>query len=97
VIVLLGIGGVALSEQHAIHTAQTFTQMAIVPRTPLAERAARGEFVLPSKFQMLAELRTIVAESEFSNCRFSSNHASNHLPLRGIFAGRQAGIACTAR
>jgi radical SAM superfamily enzyme YgiQ (UPF0313 family) len=93
VIVLLGIGGVALSEQHAIHTAQTLTQMdppyvgalttTIVPGTPLAERAARGEFVLPGKFQMLAELRTIVAESEFSNCRFSSNHASNYLPLRG--------------
>jgi radical SAM superfamily enzyme YgiQ (UPF0313 family) len=93
VIVLLGIGGVALSEQHAIHTAQTLAQMdppyvgalttTIVPGTPLAERAARGEFVLPSKFQMLAELRTIVAESEFSNCRFSSNHASNYLPLRG--------------
>jgi radical SAM superfamily enzyme YgiQ (UPF0313 family) len=93
VIVLLGIGGVALGEQHAIHTAKTLTQMdppyvgalttTIVPGTPLAERAARGEFVLPSKFQMLAELRTIVAESEFSNCRFSSNHASNYLPLRG--------------
>jgi radical SAM superfamily enzyme YgiQ (UPF0313 family) len=93
VIVLLGIGGVALGEQHAINTAKTLTQMdppyvgalttTIVPGTPLAERAARGEFVLPSKFQMLAELRTIVAESEFSNCRFSSNHASNYLPLRG--------------
>jgi radical SAM superfamily enzyme YgiQ (UPF0313 family) len=93
VIVLLGIGGVALGEQHAINTAKTLTQMdppyvgalttTIVPGTPLAERAARGEFVLPSKFEMLAELRTIVAESEFSNCRFSSNHASNYLPLRG--------------
>jgi radical SAM superfamily enzyme YgiQ (UPF0313 family) len=93
VIVLLGIGGIALSEQHAQHTAETLTQMdppyvgalttTIVPGTPLAERAARGEFVLPSKFRMLAELRTIVAESEFSNCRFSSNHASNYLPLRG--------------
>lgn len=93
VIVLLGIGGVALSEQHAIHTAETLTQMdppyvgalttTIVPGTPLAELAARGEFVLPSKFRMLAELRTIVAESNFSNCRFSSNHASNYLPLRG--------------
>jgi radical SAM superfamily enzyme YgiQ (UPF0313 family) len=93
VIVLLGIGGIALTEQHAQHTAETLTQMdppyvgalttTIVPGTPLAERAARGEFVLPSKFEMLAELRTIVAESEFSNCRFSSNHASNYLPLRG--------------
>jgi radical SAM superfamily enzyme YgiQ (UPF0313 family) len=102
VIVLLGIGGVALSEQHAIHTAKTLTQMdppyvgalttTIVPGTPLAELAARGEFVLPSKFQMLAELRTIVAESEFSNCRFSSNHASNYLPLRGTLPADKAAL-----
>ena len=93
VIVLLGIGGVALSEQHAVNTAKTLTRMdppyvgalttTIVPGTPLHDLAARGEFELPSKFRMLEELRTIVAESTFSNCRFSSNHASNYLPLRG--------------
>lgn len=93
VIVLLGIGGVALSEQHARNTAATLSEMdppyvgalttTIVPGTPLAEMAARGDFELPSKFRMLEELRMIVAGSEFSGCRFSSNHASNYLPLRG--------------
>ncbi len=93
VIVLLGIGGVALSEQHARNTAATLSEMdppyvgalttTIVPGTPLAEMAARGEFELPSKFRMLEELRVLVANSEFSRCRFSSNHASNYLPLRG--------------
>jgi radical SAM superfamily enzyme YgiQ (UPF0313 family) len=93
VIVLLGIGGVALSEQHARHTAATLSEMdppyvgalttTIVPGTPLAAMAAAGEFVLPSKFRMLEELRVLVAASEFSACRFSSNHASNYLPLRG--------------
>jgi radical SAM superfamily enzyme YgiQ (UPF0313 family) len=102
VIVLLGIGGVALSERHATRTAETLTQMdppyvgalttTIVPGTPLADMAARGEFVLPSKFQMLAELRTIVAESEFSNCRFSSNHASNYLPLRGTLPAEKSAL-----
>ncbi len=102
VIVLLGIGGVALSEQHAIHTAETLTQMdppyvgtlttTIVPGTPLAEMAQRGEFVLPSKFRMLAELRTIVAESEFTDCRFSSNHASNYLPLRGTLPAEKPAL-----
>src|SRR5690349_13979723 len=71
VIVLLGIGGIAHSERHAVHTAETLTQMdppyvgalttTIVPGTPLAEMAASGQFVLPSKFRMLAELRTIIA------------------------------------
>jgi radical SAM superfamily enzyme YgiQ (UPF0313 family) len=93
VIVLLGIGGVELSEQHARNTAATLSEMdppyvgalttTIVPGTPLAQMAARGQFELPSKFRMLEELRTLVAESGFSDCRFSSNHASNYLPLRG--------------
>jgi radical SAM superfamily enzyme YgiQ (UPF0313 family) len=93
VIVLLGIGGIELSEQHARNTAATLSEMdppyvgalttTIVPGTPLADMAARGQFELPSKFRMLEELRTLVAESEFSDCRFSSNHASNYLPLRG--------------
>ena len=93
VIILLGIGGVARSEQHARNTAITLSEMdppyvgalttTIVPGTPLADMAARGEFELPSKFRMLEELRTIVADGEFTKCRFSSNHASNYLPLRG--------------
>lgn len=93
VIVLLGIGGVALSEQHAHRTASALTEMdppyvgalttTVLPETPLGDQQARGGFVLPSKFRMLEELRTIIGESEFSDCRFSSNHASNYLPLRG--------------
>lgn len=92
VIVLLGIGGEALSEQHAHATASALSRMdppyvgalttTVLPGTPLFEQQARGEFVLPGKFRMLEELRTIVAELECSNCRFSSNHASNYVPLR---------------
>ncbi len=92
VMVLLGVGGERLSEQHATATASLLSSMdpayagalttTIVPGTPLAEMGARGDFKLPGKFRMLEELRTIVAESEFTRCRFSSNHASNYLPLR---------------
>lgn len=101
VIVLLGIGGVALSEQHARRTAQTLGEMdppyvgalttTIVPGTPLAQMAADG-WTLPGKFRMLEELRTIVAESSFSACRFSSNHASNYLPLRGTLPRDKAAM-----
>ena len=93
VMVLLGVGGKRLSEQHAKNTARTLSKMdppfvgalttTVVPQTPIAEQEASGQFELPSKFEMLQELRTIIAESEFSNCRFSANHASNYLPLRG--------------
>jgi radical SAM superfamily enzyme YgiQ (UPF0313 family) len=91
VMVLLGIGGTDRSESHARNTATALTQMnppyvgvlttTIVPGTPLAQMAADGRFTLPSEFQMLAELRTIVAESALS-CRFSANHASNYVPIR---------------
>ena len=91
VMVLLGVGGRALSEQHATNTARMLSAMdppyvgalttTVVPSTPLHEQQARGEFELPDKFGMLRELRTIVAESDFSACRFSANHASNYLPI----------------
>ena len=92
VMVLLGVGGRELSAQHAENTAKVLTAMdppyvgalttTVVPGTPLADTEAAGAFILPGKFQMLQELRTIVAGSDFSACRFSANHASNYLPIR---------------
>jgi radical SAM superfamily enzyme YgiQ (UPF0313 family) len=91
VMVLLGIGGTRNSEQHARATASLLTEMdppyvgalttTVVPGTPLAAAEAAGEFVLPDKFRMLEELLVLVRDSNFSNCRFSANHASNYLPL----------------
>jgi radical SAM superfamily enzyme YgiQ (UPF0313 family) len=91
VMVLLGIGGVRFSGAHAHSTASLLTEMdpsyvgalttTVVPGTPLADHERSGEFTLPDKFRMIEELRTIVEESEFTNCRFSANHASNYLPL----------------
>lgn len=92
VMVLLGIGGKRMSEQHAAQTGAMLSDMdppfvgalttTVVPHTPLFELQERGDFELPSKFELLQELRTIVAGSELSNCRFSANHASNYLPIR---------------
>lgn len=92
VMVLLGIGGQDRSQEHAAATARVLSRMdppyvgalttTVVPGTPLAQAQARGEFTLPGKFDLLAELRELVAQSEFSACRFSANHASNYLPLR---------------
>ena len=92
VIVLLGIGGVQGSERHAHETASLLTRIdppwvgaltvTPVPGTPLWQAQERGEFALPDAWQTLVELRTLVAEAQLSACRFSSNHASNYLPLR---------------
>ena len=89
---LLGIGGVELSADHAGETARILTDIdpeftgmltvMIVPGTPLYEACRNGAFVLPGVFDLLGELRAIVAASRFTDCFFTSNHASNYLPVR---------------
>ena len=101
---MLGIGGRERSESHAKRTAALLTAMdppfvgalttTVVPGTPLAAQQQAGDFVLPDQWGMLSELRTIVAESRFSRCRFHANHASNYLPLSlNLPADRQRGLA----
>lgn len=102
VIVLLGIGGTARSAAHASNTARTLSEMdppyvgalttTVLPGTPLFEAQEAGRFELPGKFELLGELRTLVAESRFSRCRFSSNHASNYLPIRSELPRDQRAI-----
>jgi len=102
VIVLLGIGGTELSAEHAAATAALLTRIdppyvgalttTVVPNTPLATAESTGDFVLPDRWQMLEELRTLVGDARFSDCRFSANHASNYLPIRGTFPRDQAAM-----
>jgi radical SAM superfamily enzyme YgiQ (UPF0313 family) len=90
--VLLGLGGIENSQRHATATARILSDMdpdfasaltlMVVPGTPLYEEMERGDFTLPSPFQLLEELETIVAQSNFSRCYFTSNHASNYLPIK---------------
>ncbi|PIE06173.1 MAG: radical SAM protein [Sorangium cellulosum] len=92
VIVMLGLGGIDGGDQHARQTASLLSEIdpeyvgvlttTVVPNTPLYGSVQAGEFQLPSKFKMLEELLTIVENSDLSRCRFSSNHASNYLPVR---------------
>ena len=89
---LLGIGGKNGSKAHALDTARVLTDIdpdyagvltvMVVPGTPLHEEYARGDFVLPDHFELLGELRTLVEASRFTGCFFTSNHASNYLPIR---------------
>jgi hypothetical protein len=54
----------------------------LVENTPLYADFEAGRFELPSPTQMLAELRTMIAHTDFSLCLFFANHASNYLPIR---------------
>jgi len=90
--VLLGIGGIEKSAEHARDTARILTDIdpdfagvltvMLVPGTPLHDDAMAGTFVLPGTFELLNELRFMIEASRFSNCFFTANHASNYLPIR---------------
>jgi radical SAM superfamily enzyme YgiQ (UPF0313 family) len=91
--VILGLGGVKGSEKHALETAKILTEtdpdyagaltLTLIPETGLYKELQRGEFELITPFDSLRELKMIVENSTFSNCFFSSMHASNYYAIRG--------------
>jgi radical SAM superfamily enzyme YgiQ (UPF0313 family) len=94
VTVILGLGGVEESQKHALATAKVLSEidpeyvgaltLSFVPGTPLYEQRERNEFHPLSPFQSLEELKLIIENSNFTDCFFSSMHASNYLSVRGI-------------
>jgi radical SAM superfamily enzyme YgiQ (UPF0313 family) len=97
--VLLGIGGIEMSAPHAIDTARILTAIdpdyvgaltvMLIPGTSLHDDYIAGRFKLPDTFGFLEELGIMVANSDFTNCFFTSNHASNYLPIRAQMPERK--------
>ena len=93
VTVILGLGGLEKSYEHAMATAKILTELdpdfggaltlTVVPGTPLYTQQSQGKFSLIPPFQSLQELKLIIENANFTNCFFSSMHASNYLSLRG--------------
>jgi len=91
--VILGLGGIEGSEKHALKTSRVLSDMdpdyvgaltlTLVPGTPLYEEWKQGNFSLTSPFQSLKELLIMIEDSSFTNCFFSSMHASNYFAVRG--------------
>jgi radical SAM superfamily enzyme YgiQ (UPF0313 family) len=91
VTVLLGVGGRENSLAHARDTGRAIGAMQpsqvgvltlmLLPDTPLYEQAARGEFSLPDRQEMLAELYHLVEHIEVERLQLQTNHASNYLPI----------------
>ena len=92
VTVLLGIGGVELSQVHAEDTGKVLSEMdpdfvgalslIVVPGTPIEKEIRTGSLVLPTPFGLIQELETMITNCRLSHCFFASNHASNYLALR---------------
>jgi radical SAM superfamily enzyme YgiQ (UPF0313 family) len=93
VTVILGLGGVKGSRKHVEETARILTEMdpefagaltlTLIPGTALYEEYRRGDFELITPFDSLGELKGLVENSTFTNCFFSSMHASNYFAVRG--------------
>ncbi|PKN17211.1 MAG: radical SAM protein [Deltaproteobacteria bacterium HGW-Deltaproteobacteria-6] len=91
--VILGLGGVKGSARHVAETARILTEMdpdfagaltlTLIPGTALYKEWERGEFELITPFDSLRELKGLVENSTFTNCFFSSMHASNYFAIRG--------------
>jgi radical SAM superfamily enzyme YgiQ (UPF0313 family) len=92
VMVLVGLAGVERSLEHARRSAEAINAMAPnytalltytpTPHSPLAERVARGDVVLPSPRQSILEIREFV-QAVTCETYFTCNHASNYVPLTG--------------
>ena len=92
VTVILGLGSVDGSEEHALKTAKILTDTdpdfagtlttLLIPGTPLHKDWEEGRFTLISPFQSLEELKLIIENASFTDCFFTANHASNYLPIK---------------
>ena len=90
--VIIGLGGQALSQEHAIDTARVISAidphylgaltLMVEPSAPLAKAIKEGTFQRLTPLECLAELRTMIKHLNVTQCVFRSNHASNYLPLR---------------
>lgn len=93
VTVILGLAGLEKSEEHALNTARVLSKMdpdyvgaltvTLVPGTPLYQEWEQGEFSPISPLHSLKELKSMIEYSTFTNCFFSSMHASNYFAVRG--------------
>jgi radical SAM superfamily enzyme YgiQ (UPF0313 family) len=101
--VLLGIGGKEMSHEHARDTGKLLGEMSpdfasaltvmILPNTSLYKEYKEGKFILPDKFGLLEELKIIIKNMNVKrNCYFTSNHASNYLPIRANLPKDQSAV-----
>ncbi|WP_447072178.1 radical SAM protein [Shewanella indica] len=105
VMILNGLGGVALSRQHALNSARLMNEVqpdylsTLVVTLPLGKErmdsAFDGDFQMPDQRQLLLEMRYLLQELELKQTIFRSDHASNYLVLKGILGRDKAKLMAT--
>jgi len=99
---LLGIAGRDLSLEHARATGRVLSAMEpnqigiltlmLLGNTELYRLEKEGKFILPDRFAMLAELRTMVEHINVRKGQLQSNHASNYLPINARLPKDKASV-----
>jgi radical SAM superfamily enzyme YgiQ (UPF0313 family) len=96
VMILNGLGGPELSEQHAINSAKLMNEAqpdflsTLVVSFPLGEERFAKNFSENQPFRLLhqqelfTEMKVLLSELELDKTIFRSDHASNYLVLKGV-------------
>ena len=94
VMILNGMGGVALSEQHALNSARLMNLCqpdylsSLVVSYPVGEERVQegfgGEYKQLNQSELFNEINIFLKNLELENTIFRSDHASNYLVLKGV-------------
>ncbi|MBF0234987.1 MAG: radical SAM protein [Desulfamplus sp.] len=94
-IVLLGLGQLDLSLDHARETGKALTaidpeavsalSLMPIPNTPLGQAFEQGTYQIPDALGMIKELRELVKHTDLTRGAFRSIHASNYLSVDARF------------
>lgn len=95
-IILVGLGGKPLSMENARETAKIINEMqpnhlsamnyTPVRGTKLGDQALRGEFQVLDARESLLETAELIRNLQVKGMHFTSDHASNYLPLKGTLS-----------
>lgn len=95
-IILIGLGGKPLSMENARETAGIINEMqpnhlsamnyTPVRGTKLGDQALRGEFQVLDARESLLETAELIRNLRVEGMHFTSDHASNYLPLKGTLS-----------
>jgi hypothetical protein len=97
--ILTGLGGRELSQQHALNSAKLVSAgqpnylSTLILTFPLGKRrfeSAFPSFTELSQEELLAETRLLIEATDLQKTIFRSDHASNYLALKGVLGKDKA-------
>ncbi len=104
--ILNGLGGKALSEQHAVNSARLMNQAqpeylsTLVVSFPSGEARFRegfADFEPLDRQALFAEVEALLQSLELEDTVFRSDHASNYLVLKGILGRDKSALLAQVR